>query len=171
MRGIVLDKITLNCGCGTDNALLEKSFKLLASMTGKKPVRTRAKTRIANWHLRKGLPIGAKVTLRGKDAQNMLVRLLDAKEKTLKISQIDSNGNVAFGIKECIDIPGVEYTPDIGIIGLECAVTLQRPGFRIKRRMRFTKHIPKRHTISKDDAISFMKEKYGITIDTGETEE
>jgi large subunit ribosomal protein L5 len=165
MRNIQVEKVTLNCGCGTDHTRLEKSIKLLAIITGKTPIKTITQKRIPNWGLRKGLPVGGKVTLRGKDAQAIIPRLLTAKENKLGPNCFDTNGNVSFGIPECIDIPGVEYDPAIGIIGLQVSITLKRPGFRIKNRVVQRRKIPDKHTISQADAIEFAKSSWAITVD------
>ena len=57
-----------------------------------------------------------------------------------------------------IDIEGLEYDPELRIMGLEAAVTLERPGFRVKKRVLKTAQIGKTHQISKDEAISFVKQ-------------
>lgn len=115
--------------------------------------------------MRPGLPIGCKVTLRRKNAIEILNRLLQAKDNKLKESQFDQNGNIAFGIEEYIDIPGVKYDPEIGIIGLEVCVTLERNGFRIKRRRIAKKMIPKKHMITKQESIDFMKKEFNIELE------
>ena len=77
---------------------------------------------------------------------------------------------MSFGITEYINIPGIEYRPEIGIIGLEVAVTLERPGFRIKRRMLKKSKIGKSHLITKEDAMNFIKNKFNIEIVNKEEE-
>ena len=172
MREVKIEKVTLNCGCGTDHALLDKSVKLLELITGTKPVRTKSKVRLATWGLRKGLPIGTKVTVRGEDAKKLLARLVEAKEKTFKPTSFDDRGNISFGIQECIDIPGVEYKPEIGIIGLQVTITLQRPGYRVKSRKFLSSHIPHKHLVTRDAAVEFMKKEYdnGFVSDQEEDE-
>ena len=68
MKTISLEKVTLNLGAGANQDDVDKAFKLLSALSGEKPVKTFAKKRIATWKIRPGLPIGAKVTLRGKKA-------------------------------------------------------------------------------------------------------
>ena len=131
-RNIKINKVTLNIGAGKDQAKLDKGIKLLKSITNANPVKTITSKRIPGWGLRPGLPIGCKVTLRRKNAVDVLKRLIQAKDNNLRESQFDHNGNIAFGIEEYIDIPGVKYDPEIGIIGLEVCVTLERNGFRIR---------------------------------------
>ncbi|HME86798.1 MAG TPA: 50S ribosomal protein L5, partial [Candidatus Nanoarchaeia archaeon] len=151
-------------GAGKNTALLEKGVKLLKIITGVDPVKTITQKRIPGWGLRAGLPIGCKVTLRKDAAKDVLLRLLAAKNSVLKDSQFDNNGNVAFGIHEYIDIPSVKYDPEIGIIGLEVCITLERPGFRIKKRKLQQKKIPAGHRISKENAIEFMKDSFKVKM-------
>jgi len=164
LRNIRIEKVTLNIGAGKNTALLDKGVKLLKTITGIQPVKTVTQKRIPAWGLRPGLPIGCKVTLRKNAAREVLSRLLQAKNYVLNEKQFDENGNVAFGIHEYIDIPSVKYDPDIGIIGFEVCVTLERPGFRIKRRKIQTKKIPERHRIKKNDAIEFMRDQFKIKM-------
>ena len=116
---------------------------------------------IADRLLRPGLPIGAKVTLRKSEAQRILKNLLIAVDNKIKKRSFNP-GNFSFGVEEYIDIPEVKYDPKIGIIGLEVSVTLERPGFRIKRRRLLSKKINAKHVITKEDTITFAKEKFGV---------
>jgi large subunit ribosomal protein L5 len=138
---------------------------LLKEITGMTPVKAITQKRIATWGIRPGLPIGCKVTVRSKEKINeLLTRLLQAKDNVLTKKQFDDNGNIAFGIHEYINIPGVNYDPKIGIIGLQVCITLERPGFRIKKRKNQKKKIPSRHKIKKVEAIEFMKSNYNVQI-------
>ncbi len=163
MKQIRIEKVTLNIGAGKDADKLEKGMKLIRNITSKTPVKTYTKKRIPNWGLRPGLPIGCKLTLRKKEAAELLKKLLQAKDNQLDKKQFDDEGNIAFGIKEYIDIPGVSYDPDVGIMGLEVCVTLERPGFRIKRRY-IKKSNVKAHKIRKEDAVEFMTKNFGIKM-------
>ncbi|MBN1645048.1 50S ribosomal protein L5 [Candidatus Woesearchaeota archaeon] len=164
MQKVRIEKITLNIGSGKDTSKLDKGILLIKTITGITPVKTITKKRIPGWGLRPGLPIGAKITLRKKKASDILRELLKAKDNLLKLSQFDEGGNISFGIHEYIDIPGIAYNPDIGIMGLEVCVTLEKPGFRIKRRMLEKKKIPKKHAVSRDEALEFMKNEFGIKV-------
>lgn len=164
MKNIKIEKVTLNIGAGKDQVKLEKGINLLRNITGVKPVKTFTSKRIPEWGLRPGLPIGCKLTLRKEKAIEILKRLLDAKDFKLKISQFDNNGNVSFGVHEYIDIPGVKYDPKIGIMGLEVCVTLERLGFRTKRKKEGKKKISKKHRITKEGAIEFMKNKFNLKV-------
>ncbi|HIG98066.1 TPA: 50S ribosomal protein L5 [Candidatus Woesearchaeota archaeon] len=164
MRQLRVAKITLNIGAGKSTEKLEKGLKLLKAITGITPVKTFTNKRIPTWGLRPGLPIGCKLTLRKAGSIELLKRLIQARDNRLIESQFDGEGNVAFGIPEYIDIPGANYDPLIGIMGMEVCVTLERPGYRVKRRKIMKKRIPGKHRISKQEAIDFMREKFGVMV-------
>ena len=164
MRNIKLGKVTLNIGAGTNTAKLDKGIKLIHHIAGRKPVKTFTTKRIPTWGVRPGLPLGCKLTLRKKPAREVLTRLLQAKENKLSSKQFDDLGNVAFGIHEYIDIPGAKYDPDVGIMGLEVCVTLERAGFRIKKRRTRKSTIPKTHTIKREEAIDYLKKEFGVVV-------
>ncbi len=163
MKNIRIEKITLNIGAGKSQDRLEKGVKLLKNITGIPPVKTFTTKRIPTWGLRPGLAIGCKLTIRRAQAANLLKKLVAAKDNKLVNRQFDNEGNVAFGIHEYIDIPGVNYDPEVGIMGLEVCVTLERPGFRIKRR-KIAKRKLGNHKITRDEAIEFMKDAFNVKI-------
>jgi len=164
MREIKIEKVTLNIGVGKPGDQLDKAMKLLKSITNKKPVKTTTMKRIPTWGLRPKLEIGCKVTVRGDDAKILLERLFKAVENKISPSKFDKEGNLSFGIKEYLDIPGAEYDAAIGIIGLEVAVTLQRLGFRIKRRRINKSKIPTRHRITQEEGINFIQNKFNVKV-------
>ncbi len=165
MKSIRIGKVTLNIGAGKDQARLERGMVLLNAIADATPVKTTTNKRIQEWGLRPGLPIGCKLTLRKNKAIKMLPRLLDAVENRLREKQFDGNGNIAFGINEYIEIPGVKYDPKIGIMGLEVCITLERPGYRIKKRRLLVRKIPARHRISKQEAIDFMAKQFNTKVE------
>ena len=165
MKDIRLEKVTLNIGAGKDQTKLEKGLVLLKLITDETPIKTVTSKRIQEWGLRPGLPIGCKLTLRKDKAIKILSRLLGAIDNRLSKRQFDQNGNIAFGIHEYIEIPGVKYDPKIGIMGLEVCVTLERPGFRIKRRRLMPRKIPMKHRISKQEAIEFMGKHFSTIVE------
>lgn len=164
MKKIKVEKITLNIGAGKDQSRLDKGIVLLNSIGKGTPIKTITNKRIQEWGLRPGLPIGCKLTLRKERATQLLPRLLEAVDNTLYAQQFDDNGNIAFGIHEYIGIPGVKYDPRIGIMGLQVCVTLERPGFRIKKRKIMPRKIPSRHRISKQEAIDFMSKNFNVMM-------
>ena len=165
MREIRIEKITLNMGVGAPGDKLDNSVKLLETISGAKAVRTQTMKRIPTWGVRPKLLIGCKVTLRGKKASEVLKKLLSAMNNYLPEKKFDDQGNFSFGIDEYINIAGVEYDQKLGIVGLEVAVTLERPGYRIKKRMLLKKKVPINHRINAEEAIEFMKKNFGITTE------
>ncbi len=165
MKEIKIEKLTLNIGAGRDDRVLKKAIKLLEHITGVPPVQTTTKKRLAAWGLRPGLPIGAKITLRGDQVYKLTERLLAAKEKKIKQSWFDNHGNISFGIHEYVDIPEVKYDTEIGILGLQVSLTLARPGFRVKKRKLHKASVGKSHMIDKKEAIDFMTERFGVALE------
>ena len=165
MRTISVEKVTLNICVGEPGTNLDKALKLLKNITGGKPIQTKAKKRIPTWKIRPGLEIGAKVMLRGDKAKEFLKALLQAKSNRLSRKCFDNEGNFSFGIAEYLDIPNVEYDAEVGIIGLETMVTLKRPGFRVKRRLIKKSKIPRKHRISMEEAIEFMKKEFNLEVE------
>jgi len=170
MRNIKVQKLTLNIGTGKDQVVLEKAQKLLNAISGVTSVRTITQKRIAAWGLRPGLPIGVKVTLRKQKALTLIPKLLYAKDNKLADNNFDDNGNVSFGIKEYIDIKDVRYDPEIGSMGLQCSITLERPGTRIKNRKILKRVIPMHHRVGKEDAVKFMEHNFNVKLDVEEEE-
>lgn len=165
MKQIKIEKVTLNIGVGEPGDKLEKASKLLTHITGMKPVQTETLERIPTWNIRPHLKIASKVTLRGKKAHDLLIRLLKAVNSKLPERKFDKYGNLSFGIPEYIDIADVEYNAQLGMYGLDVAVTLQRTGFRIKRRKIKQARIPKKHKIAKQEAIDFIKKEFDVLVE------
>ncbi len=157
MKEIRIEKVTLNIGCGDDKQKIEKAQKLLQMLTSKKPVVTKSKKR-STFGVAKGRPIGVKVTLRKKPAEEFFNSFLKSIENT-RTSQVDNQGNISFGIKEYIDLPNVRYSPEIGMMGMDVAITLERLGYRVKKRRVKKAIIGKSHMIDKDDTLNWLKER------------
>jgi large subunit ribosomal protein L5 len=164
MKKIRLDKIVLNMGVGKSGDAIEIAKKALDQITGKKSCARDAKATQRDWGVRKGEPIGVAVTVRGDDAATILKRLFEAIGNKVKGRSFDDFGNFSFGIKEHIDIPGIKYDPQIGILGLETAVSLTRPGFSIRVRSRHKASVGKKHRISRQDATQFLTSKFGVEV-------
>ncbi len=127
-----LEKITLNMGLGNikDNQkMLETAVQELAIISGQKPVMTRAKKSIANFKLREGMPIGAKVTLRGENMYIFadkffniaLPRVRDF--KGVSRNSFDGRGNYTMGIKEQLIFPEIDYDKIDKIKGMDITFT------------------------------------------------
>ncbi len=158
MREIKIEKVVLSVGGIGDD--LEKGYKLLEFLTEKKPAKMRSKRRIPTLGIRPGLEIGAVVTIR-KNINDFLKRMLATVDNQIKKKQISEN-NFSFGIKEYIEIPGIEYQRDIGIRGFDVTVVFKRAGRRVKLRKSKKAKIPKRQIISKEEIIKFMEENFQV---------
>ena len=126
-----IEKIVVNCGCGEarENAkVLESVVKDLGTITGQKPVITKAKKSVANFKLREGMPIGAKVTLRSDKMWEFLDRLFNVALprvrdfRGISANAFDGRGNYALGIKEQLIFPEIEYDKIDKIRGMDIVV-------------------------------------------------
>lgn len=158
-------KATVNIGVGEGGEKLTRAEKLIETLVDQTPVRTYSKVTNPEFGIRKKQPIACKVTLRGEKAEKIISMVLAGLENRIKASQFDQEGNVSFGIREHIDIPGVRYDPDIGIFGMDVAVTFQKPGHRIKERRLRPKKIPKTQRVTKEESMELMKEKFQVIIE------
>ncbi len=156
MQDIRIEKVVLSVGGVAD--YLVKGVKLLEMLTGKKPAKMKSKKRIPTWSVRPGLEVGTVVTIRD-DPEEFLKKMLITIDNVLKKKQVSEN-NFSFGIKEYIEIPGVEYDRDIGIMGFDVTVVFKNAGRRVKLRKIKKSNIPKRQIISKDQIIKFMEDKF-----------
>ena len=163
MRQIRIEKVTLNIGCGPDQQKVEKAKKLLEYLTKGKAIMTPSKKR-STFGVPKGKPIGAAITLRKQKAYDFLKKALAAVDNKIKSSQFDKDGNFSIGIKEYIDLPGVKYQHELGMLGLDISVTLERPGYRIKRRRIQNRKISKKHKVNKEEVIEWLKKNFGVEV-------
>ncbi len=160
MREISIDKVILNIG-GTGEKL-DKGFILLQKLTGKTPVKVAATKRIPTWHVRPGLEVGTKVTLRGADAEAMIKKVLPAIKNTLKERQIKDNF-VSFGVHEYIEVPGMEYIREVGIMGFEMTIVFVRAGKRIELR-KVKNGKTRRQVVSAAEIEEILVNKFGTKI-------
>lgn len=128
-----LIKVVINMGVGQgaqDIKILEAATSDLATITGQKPVITRAKKAIANFKIKKGSPIGCKVTLRGAMMYEFLDRLVNIALPRIRDFRgvspdaFDSNGNYALGISEQTIFPEIEYDKVQKIQGMDIIVIM-----------------------------------------------
>jgi len=164
MKKITLSKVVLNMGVGKSGDAIGVAKKALDQISGKKSCARNAKATQRDFGVRKGEPIGVAVTIRGNDATELLKRLLEAKGDQVNGKSFDNFGNFSFGIKEHIDIPGIKYDPKIGILGLDVAVVLTRPGYGIRTRSKHKARVGKNHVISNQEAKDFVSNEFGVTI-------
>ena len=159
-----IEKVVVNASVGKSGEPLEKAMKILEELTGQKPCARRAKKTIRDFGIRKKEPMACIVSLRGEKAEEFLRRALRAVDNRVSEKSFDRYGNFSFGIKEHIDIPGTSYSPELGIIGMDIAITLGRPGYRVKRRKRAVSKIGSEHLLAPSEAVSFMKDEFGVSV-------
>ncbi len=155
-REIKIEKVVLSTG-GTAEQL-EKGVKLLKLITGRIPAKMKSHKRIPAFGVRPKLEVGSVVTIR-KNINDALKRMLTAVENKLKKKQISEN-NFSFGIKEYIEIPGIEYQRDMGIMGLDVTVVFKRAGRRVKLKKIKRGKVPARQKIKKEEIIKFMEDNF-----------
>ena len=139
-----LDKVVINIGMGEalQNArAMESASADLAKIAGQKPVITVAKQSIAGFKIREGMPVGLKVTLRGRRMYEFLDRLLNAALprirdfRGLSREAFDGRGNYSLGIREHVIFPEIDYNSIDRIRGLEVAIVTtartDREGLRL----------------------------------------
>ena len=165
MQELVVDKVTVNIGIGSPGERLEYASELLSRITNRKPVETKAKNRNPVFKLRKGLPIGVKVTLRGKAAADFIVKGLAANKNHLSSRAFDKSGNFSFGVREYIDFPGAKYDPKIGMMGFDICVTLSKRGARVARRRIKKSKVGKKQLVNVDDAKEFVTKTFNAKIE------
>jgi large subunit ribosomal protein L5 len=165
MRAISIGKVTVNMGVGKTGKELENADEVMKRITGCTTVLTKGRVKQPKWDIRPGLTIGVKTTMRKAKAHEFLTKALEAKDNILKEKQFDLHGNFGFGIPEYIDIPGAKYDPKLGIMGMDVLVTLERPGYRVKRRKIRHAKLGKKHVITKQDAIEFARDTLKVTFE------
>lgn len=164
MRAPRIEKVVVNIGVGEAGERLNKAQKVLNMVTQQKPVITTAKVTNRDLGVRHGMPIGVKVTLRGDTAEGFLKKALSIRENRVAIYSFDPQGNLSFGISDYTDFEGMKYDPEIGIFGMDVNVVFQRPGYRVARRRIKARAVPREHRMTRDEAISFMKERYNVEV-------
>ena len=127
-----ITKITVNMGVGeavADRKIVDAAAADLAKITGQKPLITKAKKAIASFKLREGLPIGAKVTLRGERMYEFLDRLVSIALPRVRdfrgVSSraFDGRGNYTLGVKEQIIFPEIQYDQIDQLRGMDITIT------------------------------------------------
>ena len=126
-----LDKVIINVGCGEskNNAKeIEAIIKDIATITGQRPVTCRARKSVANFKVREGEIVGVKVTLRGDKMYEFLDRLFSVALprvrdfRGISPNSFDGRGNYAFGLKEQLIFPEIEYDKVDKIRGMDICI-------------------------------------------------
>jgi large subunit ribosomal protein L5 len=131
MQAPKLTKVSLNIGLGeaqTNNKALESAEKDLAAITGQHPVITRAKKSISTFKIRTGMPVGMRVTLRGRRMYEFMDKFMNAVLPRLRDFQgvprtgFDGRGNYTLGLKDQTPFPEIEYDKIDKVRGLEISI-------------------------------------------------
>ena len=126
-----IEKIVINEGLGSskdDSKAIDKAAKELALITLQKPIVTKAKKSISNFKLRQGMPVGIKVTLRGERMYVFLEKLINIglprirDFRGINPNSFDGRGNYAFGLKEQLIFPEIEYDKVDKIRGMDICI-------------------------------------------------
>jgi large subunit ribosomal protein L5 len=127
-----ITKITLNMGVGeavADKKVMDAAVADLTKITGQKPLITKSRKAIASFKIRAGLPIGAKVTLRGRRMYEFLDRLISIAMPRIRDFRgvsprsFDGQGNYSLGVKEQIIFPEIQYDQVDQIRGMDITIT------------------------------------------------
>lgn len=164
MREPRIEKIVVNIGVGEAGDKLAKAERVLKMVTGQKPLRTISRTTNKDLGIRWGMPLGVKVTMRKKAAEEFLKTALWVKENRMPSYSFDPEGNFSFGISDYTDFPGQKYNPEIGIFGMDVSVVMRRAGHRVARRARAPRRMPSHQRLSRAEVIEHMRKKYGIEV-------
>jgi large subunit ribosomal protein L5 len=126
-----LEKIVVNIGVGdavANSKNLDAAVEELAALTGQKPIITKAKKSISNFKLREGMPIGAKVTLRGERMYYFLEKLISVALPRVRDFRgisgdaFDGRGNYTFGVKEQIIFPEINIDKVSKVRGMDITI-------------------------------------------------
>ena len=126
-------KITLNQGLGkaaiADKKVIDKGIEEMTAITGQKAVATKSRKDISNFKLRRGMPIGVRVTLRGERMYEFLERLVTASIPRIRDfrgvsdKSFDGKGNYSMGVREQIIFPEIDYDKVDQVRGLDITIT------------------------------------------------
>jgi large subunit ribosomal protein L5 len=132
MRVPKITRITVNMGVGeavADKKAMDGAVGDLTALTGQKPIVTKSRKAIASFKLRAGIPVGAKVTLRGARMYEFLDRLINVAMPRIRdfrgvsARSFDGQGNYSFGVKEQIIFPEIAYDKIDAIRGMDITIT------------------------------------------------
>tara|TARA_Y100000310_G_scaffold338211_1_gene427233 strand:- start:857 stop:1396 length:540 start_codon:yes stop_codon:yes gene_type:complete len=163
MKELEVEKMVINCG-GVDDKL-EKSIKLLEKITENRKIYQISSTRrIPAFGISPGKKSGCKVTIRNKEKIiELLKRFFAAVDNEISSKKIVEN-HVSFGVNEYIEVPGLEYDRDIGILGFEVSVVFKKKGKRVKMKKIKQGKYPKRQAVSKEEIIEFLTKHIGVEV-------
>ena len=162
MRDIEIEKMVLHCG-GTEEKH-EKSMKLLGMITKRKIQVVQSTRRIPTFGISPGKKSGCKVTLRNKEKiVDLLQRFFASFDNEISAKKITKN-QLCFGIPEYIEVPGLEYDRDIGILGLEVMVVFKRKGKRVKMKKAKRGSLPEKQQVTKEEIVEYLTKELEVEI-------
>ena len=165
MRNIEIERIVLHISVGEAGERLRKAERVIDVLTSRKPIYTLAKKTIKDFNIRKNLPMGLKVTLRGPEAEEFLKKALWVKGFKLPSYAFDNTGDLHFGIPDYTEFEGVRYDPDIGIFGFDVNVVFKRSGgWRLKYRKLKKARMGASHRLTPAETKNYIKEKFNVEI-------
>jgi len=157
-----IEKMVLNCGGIEDKH--ERSIKLLKMITNRKIQSRTSRKRIPTFNINPGKKSGCRVTIRDKkEIIALLKRFFAAVDNRISKKKIVNN-HFSFGIKEYIEIPGLEYNRDIGILGFEVDVSFKRKGKRVKLRKIKQSKYPKKQEVTKEEITDFLQKNLKLEV-------
>ena len=160
-----ITKVCVNIGVGEGGQRLLNAENVIELVTGVKPQRTLGKIQNRDLKVRIGAPIGCKVTMRNKESiETFLKNAFWVRENTIPSWNFDKEGNLSFGIRDYTDFPEQKYDPDIGILGMDITVVLERPGHRISRRRKAKSKVGDHHKVTADESRAWFVKNYNINI-------
>lgn len=159
-----VEKVVVNISVGKSGEPLQRAMRVLEELTGHKPCQRRAKRTIREFGISRKEPISCLVTLRGEDALNFLKRAFEAVGNRVAGSSFDRQCNFAFGIREHIEIPGTEYVPELGIVGMDICVSMEKPGYRVKRRRIQRLKVGGCQRVTPEEARRFVQDVLGVEV-------
>jgi large subunit ribosomal protein L5 len=164
MRGVRIEKVVVNIGVGEAGERLVRAGQVLEMLTGRRSIQTISKTTNKDLGIRKGMPIGVKVTLRKEQAVEFFKTALWVRQNRIADYSFDKEGNCSFGIADYTDFPGQKYDPEIGIFGLSVSAVFSRPGTRVRHRRHASRHIPMRHRTTPEEVKDFLTAQYEVEV-------
>jgi len=157
-------KVTVNIGVGEAGERLRKAETVITNITNQKTIQTLSKTTNKDLGIREGMPLGCKVTLRGKRAHDFLKEAFIARDNKIAEYSFDDQGNLSFGIPDHTLFKSQKYDPNIGIFGMDVCITMQRAGYRVKNRRIARRHIPHKHRVTREETIEFFKDTFKVEV-------
>jgi large subunit ribosomal protein L5 len=162
MREIEIEKIVFNCG-GLDEKLA-RSVKLIEKITSKKAVKVRSRKRIPAFGISPNKESGCKTTIRNpEEIKTLLKRCFVAVDNKILEKSIVEN-QTSIGIPEYIEVPGLEYDREIGILGFQVTIVFKRNGKRVAIKKIKKGKYPKRQDVTKQEIIDYLIKNFNLEV-------